>query len=104
MVGLYLSDRVLAFRMRRGGRARHADAELGPGTRDIGAFQRVAFCDVAAFHHDPAVTRDDDAAGCIESEASSGHDRIAADASAAGGKDADQRTGPGKAAGTESPG
>ncbi len=103
MARLHLSGRVLALRMRRGRRARHAAAELAPGASDIRAFRRVAsFYDVAAFHHDTAVTRDNPA-GCIESETSSGHDRIADDASASGGKDADQRTGAGKAAGTESP-
>jgi hypothetical protein len=96
MAGLYRSGRVLAFRMRRGRRSRHTAAEFAPGASDIGAF-----------HHDTAITPDGDAwadaAGYIESETSSGHDRIADDASASGGKDADQRTGAGKAAGTESP-
>jgi hypothetical protein len=96
----------MAFRMQRGQRSRHAATGLAPGASDIGAFHRVAsFYDVAAFHHCTAVTRDAcaDAAGCIEPETSSGHDRIADDAPASGGKDADHRTGAGKAAGTESP-
>jgi hypothetical protein len=101
MAGLYCSGRVLAFRMRRGGRSGHASSQFDPGARYV-----------ASFHHDTDFARDTnihrdtftccDAAGCIQPQASSGHDRIAADASASGGKDADQRSGAGKAAGTAS--
>ena len=91
----------MAFRVRRGRSARHASAEFASGARHLDALQLTA-----SFHYDAAVTRGDDActdtACCIESKTSSSHDRIAADASASGGKDADQRSGAGKAAGTAS--
>ena len=87
----------MAFRMRRGGRSRHASAELASGARHVDAPSTTSPSS-ATTPQSP-----DDAAGRVESETSSGHDRIADDASASGGKDADQRTGAGKAAGTESP-
>jgi hypothetical protein len=104
MAELYCSDRIMALGMRRGGRSRHASTKFDAGARHVASFHHDAF------HHDTSVRNDTDAAridaacGNItrrgEPETSSGHDRITADASASGGKDADHRTGTRKAAGT----